>query len=152
MHITNISYFMSFFFLSVQLQISEEDHLVRSLATYLFLLHFRFPLIYKWRTTRQYLISLLYIITEKMIEIKLDCQPCWTKQRSDIDYMNNYITIYKKVQCKEVKYSFELCVFLWPHGGHVCVPKQWNGCHVCVPNQSCGSWTLFLCKRFLLFQ
>ena len=24
--------------------------------------------------------------------------------------------------------------------------------HVGVPNQSCGSWTLFLCKRFLLFQ
>ena len=38
---------MSFFFLSVQLRISEEDHLARSLATYLFLLHFRFSLIYK---------------------------------------------------------------------------------------------------------
>ena len=24
--------------------------------------------------------------------------------------------------------------------------------HVGVPNQSCGSWNLFLCKRFLLFQ
>ena len=59
----------------------------------------------------------------------------------DIDYMNIYITIYKMVQCKEVKYSFELCVFTWRHGGHVCVQ-----------NQSCGSWTLFLCKRFLLFQ
>ena len=29
-------------------------------------------------------------------------------------------------------------------------PKQRNGGHVGVPNQSCGSWTLFLCKRFLL--
>ena len=28
----------------------------------------------------------------------------------------------------------------------------WNGGHVGVPNQSYGSWTLFLCKRFLLFQ
>ena len=31
-------------------------------------------------------------------------------------------------------------------------PKQWNGGRVGVPNQSSGSWTLFLCKRFLLFQ
>ena len=45
-----------------------------------------------------------------------------------------------------------MCVFTWRHGGHICVPKQWNGGHVCVPNQSCGSWTLLLCKRFLLFQ
>ena len=29
--------------------------------------------------------------------------------------------------------------------------KQWNGGHVGVPNKSCGSWTLFLCKQFLLF-
>ena len=28
-----------------------------------------------------------------------------------------------------------LCVFTWRHGGRICVP-----------NQSCGSWTLFLCK------
>ena len=42
--------------------------------------------------------------------------------------------------------------FTWLHGGHICVPKQWNGGHVFVPNQSWGSWTLFLCKRFLLFQ
>ena len=40
----------------------------------------------------------------------------------------------------------------WRHGSHICVPKQWNGGHVFVPNQSCGSWTLFLYKRFLLFQ
>ena len=32
------------------------------------------------------------------------------------------------------------------------VPKQWNDGHVGVPNQSCGSWTPFLCKRFLLCQ
>ena len=32
------------------------------------------------------------------------------------------------------------------------VPKQWNGGHAGVLNQSFGSWTLFLCKRFLLFQ
>ena len=30
--------------------------------------------------------------------------------------------------------------------------KQWNCDHICVSNQSCVSWTLFLCKRFLLFQ
>ena len=30
--------------------------------------------------------------------------------------------------------------------------EQWNGDHVVVPNQSWGSWTLFLCKRFLLFE
>ena len=35
----------------------------------------------------------------------------------------------------------------WPY-----CPKQWNGSHVGVPNQSCGRWTLFLCKRFLFFQ
>jgi len=29
--------------------------------------------------------------------------------------------------------------------------KQWNGGHVGVPNQSCGCWTLFLCKDFFLF-
>ena len=28
------------------------------------------------------------------------------------------------------------------------LPKQWNRGHVCVPKQSCGSWTLFLCKHF----
>ena len=38
------------------------------------------------------------------------------------------------------------------HANHIGVPKQWNGGHVGVPNQSCGSWTLFLCKHFLLFQ
>ena len=43
-------------------------------------------------------------------------------------------------------------VFTWRHGGHIGVPKQWNGGHVGVPNQSCGSWTIFLCKLFLLFQ
>ena len=43
-------------------------------------------------------------------------------------------------------------VFNWRHGGHIGVPKQWNGGHDGVPNQSCGSWTLFLCKCFLLFQ
>ena len=43
-------------------------------------------------------------------------------------------------------------VFTWRHGGHIGVPKQRNGGHVCVPNQSYGSWTLFLCKCFLLFQ
>ena len=32
-------------------------------------------------------------------------------------------------------------VFTWRHSGHVGVP-----------NQSSGSWSLFLCKRFLLFQ
>ena len=35
---------------------------------------------------------------------------------------------------------------------HIGVQKQWNGGHVGVPNQSSGSWTLFFCKRFLLFQ
>ena len=43
-------------------------------------------------------------------------------------------------------------VFTWRHGGHTGVSKQWNGGHVGVPNQSFGSWTLFLCKLFLLFQ
>ena len=28
------------------------------------------------------------------------------------------------------------------------LPKQWDGGHVVVPEQSCGSWTLFLCKHF----
>ena len=44
----------------------------------------------------------LCLITEKIIEIKLDCRPRWTKQRSDNDYMNNYIKIYRMVQRKEV--------------------------------------------------
>ena len=43
-------------------------------------------------------------------------------------------------------------VFTWRQGGHIGVPKQWNGGYVGVPNQSCGSWTLFLRKRFLLLQ
>ena len=43
-------------------------------------------------------------------------------------------------------------VCTWRHGSHIGVPKQWNGGHVGVPNQSSGSWTLFLCKHFLLFQ
>ena len=29
--------------------------------------------------------------------------------------------------------------------------KTMNGGHVGVPNKSCGGWTLFLCKTFLLF-
>ena len=41
--------------------------------------------------------------------------------------------------------------FTWRHGGHIGVPKLRNGGHVGVPNKSCGSWTLFLCKQFLLF-
>ena len=48
--------------------------------------------------------------------------------------------------------TFYISVFTWRHGVHICVPKQWNGGHVGVPNQSCGRWTLFLCKHFLLFQ
>ena len=43
-------------------------------------------------------------------------------------------------------------VFIWRHGDHIGVPKPWNGGHVGVPNKSGGSWTLFLCKHFLLFQ
>ena len=31
------------------------------------------------------------------------------------------------------------------------VPKQWNGGHVGVTRQSCGCWTFFSFKRFLLF-
>ena len=40
------------------------------------------------------------------MEIKFDCHPRWTKQRSDNDYMNNYIKIYRMVQCKEA-------IWLW---------------------------------------
>ena len=53
---------------------------------------------------------------------------------------------------KRICVSSQKSVFTWRHGGHIGFPKQWNGGHVGVPNQSCGSWTLFLCKRFLLFQ
>ena len=60
--------------------------------------------------------------------------------------------IHKFQREKDLVITLLLCVFTWRHGGHICVPKQWNGGHVCVPNQSCGSWTLFVCKRFLLFQ
>ena len=42
--------------------------------------------------------------------------------------------------------------FTWRDGGHSGVPKQWNSGHVGVPNKSCGNWSLFLCKRFCLFQ
>ena len=37
--------------------------------------------------------------------------------------------------------SFKWSVFTWRHGDRVGVPRQ-----------SCGNWTLFLCKNFLLFQ
>ena len=53
---------------------------------------------------------------------------------------------------KKVNLMLLLCAFRWRHGGHICVPKQWYDGHVYVLNQPCGSWTLFLCKRFLLFQ
>ena len=43
-----------------------------------------------------------------------------------------------------------LSVFTWRHSGHIGFPKQWNGDHVGVPNKSCGGWTLFLCKTFLV--
>ena len=42
--------------------------------------------------------------------------------------------------------------FTWRHRSHIGVPKQRNGGHVGVPSNSCGSWALFLCKHFLLFQ
>ena len=45
-----------------------------------------------------------------------------------------------------------ISVFTWRYGGHIGVPKQWSSGQIGVLNQSCGSWTLFLCKRFLLFQ
>ena len=48
--------------------------------------------------------------------------------------------------------TFYMSVFTRRHGFHIGVPKQWNGGHVAVPNQSCGRWTIFFCKRFLLFQ
>lgn len=38
------------------------------------------------------------------------------------------------------------------HGGNIEVPKQWNSSPVSVPSQSGGSWSLFFCKPFLLFQ
>ena len=44
-------------------------------------------------------------------------------------------------------------VFPWHHGGHIGVPKQWNGGHIGVPTNPVGvDYTLFLCKRSLLFQ
>ena len=50
----------------------------------------------------------------------------------------------------------ELALFqtLWRlfNGGHIGVPKQWKEGHFGVSNKSCGSWTLSLCKRFLLFK
>ena len=64
------------------------------------------------------------------------------KQQSDDGGENN-------VKC-------ELALFqtLWRlfNGGHIGVPKQWKGGYVGVSNKSCGSWTLSLCKRFLLFK
>ena len=57
---------------SIHLRISGEDHLARSIPTYFFLLHFSFFLINKWRTTRQNVISLLYTVAEKIIEIKIN--------------------------------------------------------------------------------
>ena len=42
-------------------------------------------------------------------------------------------------------------VFTWLHGGHISVPKQWNGGLIGVQNKSCGSRTLFFCKKVLLF-
>ena len=44
-----------------------------------------------------------------------------------------------------------VCLHMTSWRPYLC-PKTMNGGHVCVPNQSCGGWTLFLCKRFLLFQ
>ena len=50
----------------------------------------------------------------------------------------------------------ELALFqtLWRlfNGGHIGVPKQWKEGHFGVSNKSCGSWTLSLGKRFLLFK
>ena len=40
--------------------------------------------------------------------------------------------------------------FTWRHGGHIGVPKQWTA--AMLPRKSSGSWTLFSCKHFLLFQ
>lgn len=63
--------------------------------------------------------------------------------------------------CKRLRWQNKLLIYLPPvilsvftcrDGSQISVPKQWNGGHVGVPNQSCGSWTLFLCKNFLLFQ
>jgi len=62
--------------------------------------------------------------------------------------MNGYFYVFPPV------IVFCICLqssFTWRHSGHIGVPKQWNGSHVSVPNKSCGSRTLFLWKRFLLF-
>ena len=34
----------------------------------------------------------------------------------------------------------------------VLVLQNNNGGHIGIPNKSCGSWTLFLCKKLFLFQ
>ena len=51
---------------------------------------------------------------------------------------------------REFKYNL-LSVFTWRQVRHIGVLKQWNGGHIGVSNQSCGSWTFFLYKYFLLF-
>ena len=48
--------------------------------------------------------------------------------------------------------SFIECFHMTSQRPYRCPWKQWNGSHVGVPNQSSGSWTISLCKRFLLFQ
>ena len=49
-------------------------------------------------------------------------------------------------------YSVDNCTRLVCHGGHIDIPKKWNSCPVSVPSQACGTWSLFVCKRFLLFK
>ena len=62
--------------------------------------------------------------------------PDWAeKTYRDFRYWDHFFQIFGK------------SVFTWLHGGHISVPKQWNGRHIGFPNKSCGSWTLFFCKK-----
>ena len=49
---------------------------------------------------------------------------------------------------KDFIFAIVYSVFIWRHGGHIAVLKQWNGGLVEFPNQFFGSWTLSYVNAF----
>ena len=99
------------------------------------------------------------LIMENMREYNLDCnkfvehkirQPSWLADRWPVSVhvtgclgLNFRTRPHSTLRKKEEKTKF------W---GRLVESVVFQSHHVGVSNQSCGSWTLFLCKRFLLFQ
>ena len=81
------------------------------------------------------------------------CTSLWWKAHVSSQMMKTLNTL-NTVIYNNATSSFLLqwCVFIWHYGSLIGAPIQWNSGPAGEPNQSCGSWTIFFCKHFLLLQ